>query len=326
MDFSFGVLTYNSEKFIIDTLESIKFQVVTYGAKKECELIISDDGSRDNTVSVIEKWLRINECFFSNSMLLTSESNKGTVVNYHKVFNKIAAKKFHIIGGDDLFSRNNIFEFADKLNDYDIITSFPICLDDNTQQLFIDYRRLQRHIYHLNHKPYTSLQLVDLELFGSFLHTPSTLFRRSLYSDDVSDFVKEFVLYEDDPKWLKLLSATSNIYYSYVPIIIYRYHGKSVCHASSDEFDKDRYKLNAAGRKMTHSFWMYLYLILTEKILRKKRGEILIYSIRGLQYIKCRLLNRYRGHTKQIFDFINEDMAEENKYFDYIKNKVANYK
>lgn len=326
MDFSFGVLTYNSERFIVETLESILYQIVTYGKDKECELIISDDGSRDNTVNIIENWLSVNNNYFSNTTLLTSESNNGTVINYHKVFDKISAKYFHIIAGDDLFSKNNIFEFASKLVDYDIITSFPICLDDNKQQLFIDYRRLQRHIYHSNHKPYTSQELVDLELFGSFLHTPSTLFQKFLYNDEVSDFVKGFYLYEDDPKWLKLLSATSNIYYSCVPIIIYRYHGGSVCHSAHSAFDEDRYKLNAAGKKMTQNFWILLYLNLSEKILRKRRRETFLYYIRGLQYIKCKVHNMFRKDTRKILNSVNEDMNKETKYFEYIKNKAKNYK
>lgn len=326
MDFSFGVLTCNSERFIIDTLESIKFQVITYGENYKCELIISDDASKDNTVSVVENWIRINDEYFENSIVLTSEKNNGTVSNYHRVLNSINSERFHIIAGDDLFSRNNIFEFSNKLENYDIITSFPICLDDFTQQLFIDRRRLQRHIYHSNHKPYTSQQLVNLELFGSFLHTPSTMFRRSLYTEEILSFVNGFVLYEDDPKWLKLLSSTNKIYFSYVPIVIYRYHGKSVCHSSSNEFDKDRYKLNAAGKKMTDSFWMHMYLDLSERALKKKKGEQLIYFIRGLQYIKCKILNKYKKHTKQITDFIYKDIDEEREYYNHIRTIQKIYK
>ena len=327
MDFSFGVLTYNSEKFIIDTLESIKFQVVTYGREKECELIISDDASSDETVTIIEEWLKKNRKIFYNSILLVSDNNEGTVMNYHKVFSATTGKNFHIIAGDDLFSRNNIFEFANKLSKYDIITTFPICLNDKTQTLFIDHRRLQRYIYYSNHKAYTSRQLVDLELFGSFLHTPSTLFRKTLYSDDASDFVKEFKLYEDDPRWLKLLSITSSINYSYVPIVIYRYHEKSVCHSLTvNEFDKDQYKLKTIGRKMTHNFLLKIYLFLFVELLKgRKRGKI-AYLIRGIQYVKCKLLNSYKGNTEQIINFMTKELNEEKKYYEHIKRQTEDYR
>ena len=44
------IITYNSEKTIIETLESIKNQ--TY---KNIELIISDDFSKDNTVEICKQ-------------------------------------------------------------------------------------------------------------------------------------------------------------------------------------------------------------------------------------------------------------------------------
>lgn len=43
------VITYNSSKYIVETLNSVKKQ--TY---KNIELIITDDCSTDNTVSVIK--------------------------------------------------------------------------------------------------------------------------------------------------------------------------------------------------------------------------------------------------------------------------------
>ena len=41
--FAFLVLAYNHELFIIDHLESIKFQILTYGKGLEIDLIINDD-------------------------------------------------------------------------------------------------------------------------------------------------------------------------------------------------------------------------------------------------------------------------------------------
>ena len=46
------VITYNSAKFVIETLESVKSQ--TY---KNIELIISDDCSTDDTVERCRLWL-----------------------------------------------------------------------------------------------------------------------------------------------------------------------------------------------------------------------------------------------------------------------------
>ena len=46
------IITYNSSNTIIETLESIKSQ--TYN---NIELVISDDNSSDNTLSVCYEWI-----------------------------------------------------------------------------------------------------------------------------------------------------------------------------------------------------------------------------------------------------------------------------
>ena len=47
-----GIITYNSSKFVIEALESVKRQ--TY---EKLELIVSDDCSTDDTVPKVKKWL-----------------------------------------------------------------------------------------------------------------------------------------------------------------------------------------------------------------------------------------------------------------------------
>ena len=53
---SINITTYNSSKFIIETLESAKMQ--TY---QNIELIVSDDSSVDNTVELCKKWIEKNK-------------------------------------------------------------------------------------------------------------------------------------------------------------------------------------------------------------------------------------------------------------------------
>ena len=50
------VITYNSAKYVLETLESAKNQ--TY---QNIELIISDDCSIDNTVDICTRWLNENK-------------------------------------------------------------------------------------------------------------------------------------------------------------------------------------------------------------------------------------------------------------------------
>ena len=55
------VVTYNSEKTVIETLDSIASQ--TY---KNIELIVSDDYSKDDTVKRMKLWIEDHKDFFVN--------------------------------------------------------------------------------------------------------------------------------------------------------------------------------------------------------------------------------------------------------------------
>ena len=62
------VITYNSSKYVLETLESAKAQ--TY---QNIELIVTDDCSNDNTVEICRKWIEENkERFQERSWYLRS--------------------------------------------------------------------------------------------------------------------------------------------------------------------------------------------------------------------------------------------------------------
>ena len=73
---SINITTYNSSKFIIETLESAKMQ--TY---QNIELIVSDDSSVDNTVELCKKWIEKNKERFVRCKVITVEKNTGIAAN-----------------------------------------------------------------------------------------------------------------------------------------------------------------------------------------------------------------------------------------------------
>ena len=76
---SIVVITYNSSKYVLETLESAKAQ--TY---QNIELIITDDCSTDNTVAVCKEWLEKNEDRFVKAELVTSPCNTGVPANLNR--------------------------------------------------------------------------------------------------------------------------------------------------------------------------------------------------------------------------------------------------
>lgn len=66
------IITYNFEKYILETLNSIANQT-----HKNIELVISDDHSTDRTNFIIEKWLEENKKRFRDVIFSKSNVNKG---------------------------------------------------------------------------------------------------------------------------------------------------------------------------------------------------------------------------------------------------------
>lgn len=258
MEFTFGVLTFNSSKYVIETLESIKFQIELYGGAWNCNLIVSDDCSSDNTVLLVREWINNNRTLFQHADMVEAKENKGTVINYRKIYDSLSTEYFHIIAGDDLFSSKSIFDYIKQLDHYEIVTTIPISL--NEHGLFVEYSRLYRFIGNMEKMEWSSKQLVYKEMFGSFVHTPSTVFRKELYDQETQCYVSKFDLFEDDPRWFDFFQKTANILFELYPIVLYRYHDESVCHIPNKKFKDDMLRLYADYIDVCKSWRMKIYL------------------------------------------------------------------
>lgn len=93
------VVTYNSEKTILDTLESVRKQ--TYPM---LELIVSDDCSTDNTIEVVNRWIEKKKERFQNIVVIESKRNTGVSANSNRGIRKAKGKYVEVVAGDDMLS------------------------------------------------------------------------------------------------------------------------------------------------------------------------------------------------------------------------------
>lgn len=94
---SVALITYNSAAFVMETLESIRLQLYT-----DIELIISDDGSMDETIALCKAWLIEHEDRFVRSEIITVEKNTGIPANCNRAVNAAEGQWLKIIAGDDI--------------------------------------------------------------------------------------------------------------------------------------------------------------------------------------------------------------------------------
>lgn len=105
---SIVVVTYNSGKYVTETLDSIASQSYT----GEIQLIVSDDCSQDDTVLICKNWLRDHKDRFPDATIISSTSNTGISGNYNRALKEVNGLWVKYIAGDDILTPDCIREFV----------------------------------------------------------------------------------------------------------------------------------------------------------------------------------------------------------------------
>ncbi len=108
-----GVLlvTYNGEKYIKEQLDSIIHQT-----KQVDEIVISDDGSSDNTIRIINEYIKKN-----NSLpikLVFNREKHGVIFNIENAFRHSTADLLFFCDQDDVWKMSKVESFYKALEEY----------------------------------------------------------------------------------------------------------------------------------------------------------------------------------------------------------------
>ena len=218
---SIVVVTYNSQEYVLDAINSVREQ--TY---PNIELIITDDCSTDDTVAICTEWIDENKDRFENVCLITSDHNTGITANRNRG-NFVAKGEWikHVDGDDKLL---------------------PSCIAD-----YIEYVKNNPHI-NIVFSPLHLFGEGDLEKWSKLLHTnfeftfglcprdfkillcKTCLFPApSLFVN--ADFFKSLGGYdetirdlEDWPFWVKAAFCGANFAYIETPEVNYRISSSSL--------------------------------------------------------------------------------------------------
>ena len=104
------VITYNSAKYVLETLESAKAQ--TY---QNIELIVSDDCSIDNTVEICREWIEQNKNRFVRTELITIPENTGIPANCNRGVRAAQGEWVKLIAGDDMLDNDCILNYVNYI-------------------------------------------------------------------------------------------------------------------------------------------------------------------------------------------------------------------
>lgn len=233
------VTTYNSSKFVVQTLESIKEQNYS-----NLELIVSDDSSTDDTVLICDNWIKENKYIFKNTILIISPFNTGLTKNSNRAFNAANGEWIKYIEGDDLLHRDCIQHYLNYIKtftfeDISILIAKAIAFTTQIPDFSIkeEVDKDKRPYYHMKkYDPYANFNIA----------TPTLFIKRELWLK--YKFDERFPMLWDVAFWWELLRDGNKIYRVPKHTIYYRIHNQSITHQKKNKSSNIKYaadKLNA---------------------------------------------------------------------------------
>ena len=231
---SVPVITYNSSKYVLETLESIKAQ--TY---QNIELIISDDCSTDNTVEICREWIEQNKSRFIRTVLLEAPINTGISANCNRAEAVCQGEWVKPIAGDDILMPECIEKCTNYVNNHpDTVYLFGKVstfgsdanrckkIEENFDYSFFSLsieQQLHHLIYNCNCIP-ASTAFYNVQIVKSL----------QIFNDE------RIPLLEDWPKWINLLKAGVRFVFVDATFVKYRVGGISTTHFTNDYFRSKR--------------------------------------------------------------------------------------
>ncbi|KQS32601.1 family 2 glycosyl transferase [Dyadobacter sp. Leaf189] len=259
---SVAMCTYNGSKFISGQLRSIADQTLSVD-----ELVVCDDGSKDNTIEIIRKFA---ETSGFPVRIYVNEQNLGSTKNFEKCLSLCEGDIIFLCDQDDLWRDDKVEKQVTYLTqhpDIDAVFSDAIMIDD-------DSKPIGRNIWEeieFNAAGQTKWKKGKPHeiLFHGFVVTGATLTIRKSCLQRLTPFPTHVPDLIHDAWIAMVLSLENKIDFITEPLISYRIHssqqvgfgGKTEKVHLKDRFIRDRKKkLEPLAEKAAKLNDMYLLL------------------------------------------------------------------
>lgn len=202
-----GAANYNNAKYVLKTLESIKYQ-----SYPNIELIIVDDCSTDNSVELIENWLTSYDKPFK---FIKHDINLGVCAACNGLLKNASGKYISTIATDDILMEEKIMNQVKILENSDN----DVCAVYSDAYLIKEDGSPRYGWFIQNHGHFVDLpsgNIFNRLLEGNYLPAMSLLVKKSSY-DEIGMF-DENLVYEDYDMWLRLSKKYKFILSDYVSV------------------------------------------------------------------------------------------------------------
>lgn len=217
---SIVVITFNSAQFIVETLESAKNQ-----SYQNIELIISDDGSIDETIKICNDWLNNNHARFVRFELITSSHNTGIACNLNRGIKASKGEWIKSIAGDDILLPNCISVNMDYVNaNPEAVIVFSNMIHFTKEYTENNYLTISDSLRKKLDKFFSLSTEKQLHIIINCNYLPApTVFQKRCIIESVGYYDEKYG-YEDWPMWIILLEKGIPLSYFDKNTIAYRHH------------------------------------------------------------------------------------------------------
>lgn len=238
MDVSIAMITYNQEKFIRETIES----VINQEFENEYEIIIGDDGSQDGTLEILRQY---EQEMSGKIKVITHSTNVGAFDNLKDVVKACTGNLIFFIDGDDLWEHDKLKTQCSYMKDHpECMISFHngVVFESETKEELGKYNKDENQV------PKNVIDLI--EMGNCFFHS-SKCIRRELVDIETDFAVKTKYLVD----WNINLSHVSRGKIGYINADLgrYRIHPKSISQSSASKLEdvlSDLLKIAEKARKL----------------------------------------------------------------------------
>lgn len=251
IDFSIIIPTLNSEKYLVETINSIKKQ----DKSLEIEIIFSDGGSHDNTFDIIQNLEQdnISKKIIYNQIGLSKALNQG--------FKKANGKYLSYLNSDDLLVDNALMQIKNKF-EKNQHKQWIIGLCENIGEKLIINRLVD--LYKRNLLKILNFNLLSL---NNIISQPSVYWKKSFFVN-TGNFDETLKYNMDYDMWLRMIKISkplkleNNISY-------FRRHSQSLSHKNLINQFKEKYQTMKKYNKNPFIYLIHLLLSLVVVLIYK---------------------------------------------------------
>ncbi|EKQ51106.1 MULTISPECIES: glycosyltransferase [unclassified Clostridium] len=238
---------YNGEKFLKQSIESILKQ-----SYKDFEFIVIDDGSTDESLSIIQYYMNVDK-----RITLISRENRGLVYSLNEGISLAKAEYIARMDSDDISLANRLekqVKFLDKNGDVDILAGNV----DLFGTIDEEYMRTYKEMF----KGFSDKDRNETDLFDGYTICHPSVMIRTKVLKSLNGYNSEYKYSEDIELWFRAIKKGFKILKLDDILLKYRLHDNSKSYIERSFAAQDTFKVRVEyikeffeSRRLNYLIW-----------------------------------------------------------------------